>query len=56
MKISIIILALLTVFVGAVGVTWITMSTKNLGVLELIVGLFVLFIEIFTNWQPWKKV
>lgn len=55
MKISVIILALWVVFLGSVWATWITITQHDLGVLSVIVGLVVLFLEIFTNWQPWKR-
>ena len=55
MSISVIILALWVLFVGAVWATWISISSHNLGVLSVVVGLVVLFIEIFTHWQPWVR-
>lgn len=55
-RISIIILGLWVVFFGAVQATWLTITPHNFGVLSVIVGLVVLFIEIFTVWQPWKRV
>lgn len=55
MSISVIIIAIWMVFLGAVWATWIAITPHNLGVLTIIVGLVVLFIEIFTHWQPWRR-
>lgn len=55
MSISVIILAIWAVFLGAVWATWVTITSHNLGLLTVIVGLVVLAIEIFTHWQPWKR-
>lgn len=56
MSISVIIIAAWMVFLGAVWATWITVSSHDLGVLTLIIGLIILFIEIFTGWQTRRKV
>lgn len=55
MKISILILALYIVFLGAAWATWITISQHNLGVLPIVVGLVAITVELFTHWQPWKS-
>lgn len=55
MSISVIILALWVVFVGSVWATWVTLTSHNLGVLSVIVGVVVLVIEIFTHYKPWVR-
>lgn len=55
MSISVIILALWTVFLGAVWATWVEIKQHDLGVLAVVVGLVVLAIEIFSHWQPWRR-
>lgn len=55
MSISIIVLAIWAVFLGAVWALWVGISSHNLGILTVVVGLVVLFIEIFTHWQPWRS-
>jgi hypothetical protein len=57
-RISIIILAALSVFNGAVWASagGLTLSPHGLGVFNIIVGLVVLVIEVFTHWGPWRRV
>jgi hypothetical protein len=57
-RISVIILGALAVFNGAVWASagGLTLSTHGLGVFNIIVGLVVLVIEIFTHWGPWRRV
>lgn len=57
MSISVIILALWVVFVGAVWASLggLSLTPHGLGILSVIVGLVVLVIEIFTHYGPWKR-
>lgn len=52
---SVIILAIWLVFVGAVWATWVEISPHDLGVLTVVIGLVVLFIEIFSHYGPWRR-
>lgn len=54
-RVSIVLLGLWVVFVGAVLANWLTVTAHNLGVLSVIVGLVVVLIEVFTVWHPWVR-
>lgn len=54
-RISVIILVLWVVFLGAVWGTWVAISPHNLGILSVVVGVIVLLVELFTVWHPWRR-
>lgn len=56
MSISVVIIAIWMLFVGAVWDTWITINQHDFGVLTVIIGIVVLVIEIFTHHGPWKRL
>jgi hypothetical protein len=58
MRVSVVILALWAIFIGAVWATWITVSAHNLGILSVVIGVVILLIELFVpSWWSvdWRK-